>query len=510
MTFRQAYEPFRVLLGQLPVVESLGEIWRMAAPFECDPRLLRRTMLREEVGPPCFPWELDVLSREILLNGSVEGRRSLANRADLAEAVRLIRELEDVAFARDGNALDVFQEMHRIAHRQFPWQLNFGLAPQARALKIFGSPKMNALVEGEFGVPTRQLLHLGLAFLGDVWQRPAFSALQDYSEIGVPLDVSQRCLARLSSDVTTLREESRNRQRLDHDWLYAWNPLEQWPLLRFDASHPENVLCPMPRFLLRRMTSGLYFDLVKLKGFDQAFGEAFQDYLGEVLRKCCTGPSTECRPETPYTVKGQRRHGPDWIVSDQTAHIVIEAKAKRLRVESKTVADAAALDDDLEAMARAIVQNYRNIDDALKGLSGWSPRGLPVFPLILTLEDWFLLSPRYTARLGTRVEQLLVESGLDAGVLRDMPYTVASVVEFEFAIQVITTRSIDEVLRSKTSTPQRDWLLLPFLQGAFGKEVAAADSDLFGEDFSAAMGISVSDEDDASAWSTRPSRYLGT
>lgn len=398
--------------------------------------------------------------------------------------------------------------MHRIAHRQFPWQLSFGLAPQARALKIFGTPKMNALVELEFGVPIQPLLQLGLAFLGDVWQRPAFSTRQDYTEIGVSLDISQRCLGRLSSDVPTLREELRTRQRLDHDWLYAWNALEQWPLLRFDSDRPEFVLCPMPRFLLRRMTSGLYFDVVKLKGFDEAFGEAFQDYLGDVLKKCCTRPSMECRPETPYTLKGQRRHGPDWIVSDETAHVIIEAKAKRLRVESKTVADASALDDDLEMMAKAIVQNYRNIDDALRGRSGWSPRGLPVFPVILTLEDWFLLSPRYTARLRNRVEGLLVESGLDVAVLRDMPYTVASAVEFEFAIQVMTARSIAEVLHAKTEPPQRDWLLLPFLQGAFGKEMAVANPDLIGEEFSAAMGVTQSD-DDADPRSTRPPSHLG-
>lgn len=95
MTFRQAYEPFRNLLAQMPAVESLAEIWRMAAPFERDPRLLRRTMLREEVDPPCFPWDLDVLSREVLLNGSSQGGRGLSNRSDLADAVRLIRELEE-------------------------------------------------------------------------------------------------------------------------------------------------------------------------------------------------------------------------------------------------------------------------------------------------------------------------------------------------------------------------------------------------------------------------------
>ncbi len=38
-------------------------------------------------------------------------------------------------------------ELHRISHRQFPWQQRSGLTGLLRYLKIFGSPEVSPILE---------------------------------------------------------------------------------------------------------------------------------------------------------------------------------------------------------------------------------------------------------------------------------------------------------------------------------------------------------------------------
>ena len=58
-------------------------------------------------------------------------------------------------------------------------------------------------------------------------------------------------------------------------------------------------------------------------------------------------------------------------------------------------------------MATAIVQHYQNILRALDRQTRWKPDGLPIYPMILTLEDWFIFSPRITETLNDHVRRLL-------------------------------------------------------------------------------------------------------
>jgi hypothetical protein len=98
-------------------------------------------------------------------------------------------------------------------------------------------------------------------------------------------------------------------------------------------------------------------------------------------------------------------HGVDWVLSDSTGHLFIESKAKRLTVSAKTLSDTVALDKDLAVMASVVVQHYRNIRDAIDGKTRWAPDGLPVYSLVLTLEDWFIFSPHVETMLRKHVER---------------------------------------------------------------------------------------------------------
>jgi hypothetical protein len=492
--FYEEYKPFRNYMRRFDQLASLVDVWRYSLHViegQALPSGYAVGMPAQRLGPlkeHLYPWDLDILARELVLNAGRGGDRDLKRWSDLATAINHIRRLDDAAFLRNPNPQDdVIFELHRMAHRQFPWQMNIGVNPMTRALKVFGQAAVESIAVRELGMTTRQFLLLGMALTASFLKNWGLSTNQDYRVLGVSKEASAAFFKRITYPLHRLKEETAERQAYGRDWLYTWNPLEAAPLIAFDPAHSDRTVCPIPRHLSRRVTSGIYYDLVRSKGFDNPFGNSFQAYVGEVIGATCRPPRFTVVAEEPYYVGTQKMHGVDWMLSDPTGHLFIESKTKRLRVDAKTHSDAVALEEDLLVMANAIVQHYRNIRDALEGKTKWVPNGLPVYPLVLTLEDWFIFSPRITETLTKHVRGLLDDENIPGRVLEEMPYTVASVHEFEIVSQVVAQTGIAAVMGKKTTPDQGRWSLLPFVSNAFKEEMREVNWRLFAEDFAALM-----------------------
>src|ERR1019366_1764324 len=115
------------------------------------------------------------------------------------------------------------------------------------------------------------------------------------------------------------------------------------------------------------------------------------------------------------------------------------------------------------------------------------PDGLPIFPLVLTLEDWLIFSPQVDERLNKDVRRLLADARISEKVLEETPYTIASAREFEIANQVIARVGIFPVMSKKTKPERRRWSLLPFIQSDFSKEMGHVNWRLFDDDWTKLM-----------------------
>ena len=384
--------------------------------------------------------------------------------------------------------IDRLIELHRIAHRQFPWQINEGAAPLMRALKVFGTDAVDRIVVQKLGMTTKQAILLGSAVGESFLENYGMSINQDYRELGIARDASSALLNSVTSTTAELRQEIAAQQRYDQDWLYVQNPLEKKPLISIDRSHPDRVICPMPWWLLRRTSGGIFYDLVKLAEFSNPFGNSFQEYVGDIIKFTCKPPRFLILPEEAYFVGVNKMHGVDWTVSDNTGHLFVEAKTKRLTAGSKSRSETTALDGDLRVMAKAIVQHYQNIRRSLAGLTRWKPDGLPIYPLILTLEDWFFVSPRVRDMLTAHINTLLAEAVIPASIVEEMPYVIASAHEFEIISQVIRQIGIDSVLSKFIEPARRGRTLLPVASGLFQEQFRHVDSFLFRAEFNRILG----------------------
>jgi hypothetical protein len=488
MSFYQDYKPFRNFMRRFKTLPTLIALWSYARHV-FDGESLPRGLpigLPQSLAPlntHFYPWELEILVRETLLHADpAGGELDLRQWLPLAKAINHIRRLDDrLSVHTDGPAL--LLELNRMAHRQFRWQERQDLAWIARIYKIYARESIDRLVQSELGMSTRQVVLFGSHIAGNFIARHSLPTTLDYTSFGISREAAEGMFEKVTCDVSQLRTQLREQQSYDPAWLYTWNPLEQRPLIRVDPARPDEVICPIPKYALRRLTTGIFYDLIPAKGFDHLYGEAFQRYIGEVCSVSCPPPLFTLRAEQAYQVgKGERHDGIDWVLSDAGGHLLIECKTKRMALGSKMLTNPDSLEKDLLALARAVVQTYKNTQDVINGRAGWSRGALPVYPLIVTLDEWYMLGPHLRETLHEKIQRLLEEAGLSPTLLIEMPLTIASVREFEFAVQVIAHVGVSGLMKEKTAPEHHSAHLFPFLQTQFPTQLRHAKSALFAEE----------------------------
>jgi len=113
---------------------------------------------------------------------------------------------------------------------------------------------------------------------------------------------------------------------------------------------------------------------------------------------------------------------------------------------------------------------YENIDDATKGVSKWIPNGLPIYPFVITYEDWYLFTPQVFEHLNECVRRRLETVQLAKTLTETMPFFVTSIGEFEMAGQDIAHLGIDRFCTAAVITESRHFQLSALVQTAFPKE----------------------------------------
>lgn len=486
--FFTAYKPLRNYIAQFPLIPNLISLWsyglHVAEQGPLSPDLGIGRPAFTDVRAHLYPWDIELLVRELLLHASSSAGPHFANWNALAKAVNHIRRLEDFTFSDDNDHPNVLLHLHRVAHRQFRWQGSaIGIAPVARALKIYGGAELDAITQSRFGMSMLQVVRLSLALCGHFKNRWDLNTDTDYGLLGITRDVARAYISHISCDIPTLRQALADQQRYDHSWLYTWNPLEATPLIRIDPTHPNRTICPIPRYLLSRGTTGVFFDVLNAADFGNKYGTAFQNYVGELLHLACPSSAFLIESVEPFAAKkSELKHGPDWILSDASAHLVIECKTKRMSLGAKQLIDMDALEKDIGVLAEAVIQTYKNIRSANQDEIAWRPQHSRIFPMVVTLEDWYIFSPQITEMLENRIVQGLTDQSIDPNMLETMPFTIVSANELEIAAQVIAQTGITAVLDKATSTNRRFWSLHGVIANDFPEELRKTQAVLFDTD----------------------------
>jgi hypothetical protein len=110
-------------------------------------------------------------------------------------------------------------------------------------------------------------------------------------------------------------------------------------------------------------------------------------------------------------------------------------------------------------------------------------RGKPVYALITTLEEWYAFGDRILRALDEFVGRKLVDENIDPAILRDHPYTICAVEDFELAMQFIQQAGIHTFMDKKVTGEHRLWPIDSFIRSSFIDEFAKVRGNLFPEDW---------------------------
>jgi len=488
----EAYRLLRRKISELSFEESFKAAWvfsqyRQVRNFTLPNDVeIHASFLENPLGQP-YPWQLETIIQEVILHaGEVSRRnRSLCKWETLADVVNSLRAVEEKLHERVAPDA-ITHELFRIGHQQFAWQRRSMKRFVGRNYQIYSHPKIDDICKELTGLAVAKIYIIGAV----LWQ-----LYVDNSFLRLPLTSSSEVVSQneldtflnlYSEEVYYSRQRIRSeRPRIDETFTYDHRYIREIPLIRIRKAGVDFLACPLPTLLLWRFTSGLYYDLLDNPDFFNAFGCAFQEYIGRALARALEGTGISWLPEESYGTKKQPKNTVDWMLVDGDAAAFIECKAKRLTLKAKTtILSKEALSADIATLASYVVQVYKTFLHYKEGLYPSLPYNpeRAVFPVIVTPEDWYPLGEAFWTMLNDEIRSQVAAEGLDGNIVDEFPITLASTEELEGAAQIIAAVGLRKFFSEYHSPKYAGWMLDRFMADAFSDQYKAV-KDLFPETF---------------------------
>lgn len=497
----QVYELYKPLRNELrkysledvlSVVRAYSQALNFNQGFPSD---LQPIPTWNDLSTGVHSWELDLIAREAIINcANLYTPNTLRKALNFARTVNKLKELENSISEKFVSTDTVLRELDRIAHRQFVWQTDRPTNTLLyRYYRIFNEPRLQKIIESVFGMNTHQVYLIGILMTGAYINQYALFYPPDLklpSSFKITQKELDSFLDHFSKGIDELKSllKSPEERQLNENFVYYFDSLKAFPLIKLKTlSHQRtSLVCPIPTLLFWRFTNGIYYELYNVAGFDQAFGNSFQTYTGDVLERALKhSQNVNYLPEEPEVRRGLPSS--DWIVQDDKAAIFIECKTKRMAMAAKIdLSDSGVLEEQLNKLADAAIQIYKAVhayqNNRLKK-PVFTINNRRIFPLVLTLESWQLFGPSWDKFLEI-VRKKLKDSGFPADWITKMPPSVCSMSEFERLIGVINeVGSVQTVLGGKVDSPEKsNWGIDSYLFKDFKTEIDIL-KEIFEADF---------------------------
>src|SRR5258708_6557066 len=395
-----------------------------------------------------LPWEMEILAREAIIVCSRQPSTSYTARKwnTFSSLINKLRELEDYISRLSVDDKNILQEVTvRLTHHQFKYQTEVpSKASLVRYSRIFGHAAVEPIVKTKTGLSAKQLFTIGAG----LWSKYASQQLDVHyplDELALPAITHadyDKFMQLYSLPMKEMKQRLAAERKLDDTFMYQFHALQSYPLIFTELNKRPVHICPIPILLFWRISSGLFYNLIKEPGFDQAFGTSFQDYVGSMLEKTLNGTLATVYPEEPDT----RPKRADWIIDQLTSFMLIECKTKRMTIGARTtIQDDNELRAQLEVVGEAVVQSYQALEAYKNGK--YHPQQYPYDPAkcpfisVVTLENLRLWGPQLF-KLREIVKDRLLHVGLDPNLMQLVPFVICWVNEMEQFAYLLKTNEL--------------------------------------------------------------------
>lgn len=426
---------------------------------------------RQDIQACVKPWQVETVLKELIINASCTGSICIDSFSRLAFILDAVNDVSNEFDAEYLNESNIFYGVYKILNQQVPWQGGSRLRGMQRYFELFSAANLDEIFHDKYGVTVSDAYLIGMFFYAMLQKSPYVDISFDFGTMGLDAAAAKTYVDSLIIDVKNCQSQLRDCARYDGSWLYSPNCLRDYPLVRMNSGR---IICPMPSLLLMRLTSGIYYGLVTDKRFSNAFGDAFEDYVGSVvdgyLKYDC-----EVLKETPYVFDKSARRGFDYCVKQNGMALLIECKTLRPRFDTKSAPDNETAEKDFSKLSSAVFQSLKNLNDIILGRTTWSVKDEVPHVLVVTLENWFADWPSVAELIHNQFVTTALKEGFDKDFVEKFSYSICSIEEFEMLCGVAATSGLSEVLAKKLDGDNIKCNMHGFLISNFSESLEAID-----------------------------------
>jgi hypothetical protein len=418
---------FKGYINRFSRIESLRQIGDLSK------RLFNSNLMFLKVGE--VPYTADILvdfAYKVIKYCSDSSIQPMTNN-DIKYALKMCHKLYDVGVSKkeDRNNMAL---LTKLAYRQFIFQQNKFLNV-TRCYYIYSSlwykvQKASGIdimteIEKEIGIPYELALLFTYALLGTensffwIYDKNTIQEISDKTGRDLTVKSHEKYVKWCSGSFDDILANT-----------HFLTPFIPFPIIETKLKplqHKEAVFVAIsPQLLFDKLTTGLYFSLTRRfnKGdknnlFKEIYGHVFQEYVGQLLHYYCS--SWKVIPEIMYKKQGQIVHSVDWLITKDTAMVLIEVKQSSIFLEAKQRPSINLIESDLrKTVFKAIEQLDRTEKDIIskkyKELAEFA--GISKFVKIVVIND-----PLYNANM--IVKDVLKNK------IRDMSFQIINIGDFE-------------------------------------------------------------------------------
>ena len=341
-------------------------------------------------------WELETLVNELLATPKKTSRSEppfTHLRCDEFTTVftlaNVLRALEDAEAGMTLKRMKPLTELHRISHRQFPWQRGFYNAPDLyRSSYLYTGEITSAYFEQTHGLTVQTFSLVGFALMTAFWTHAELGAGVDLSLVGLEKSEINAALKLLCAELTTVRKLARTLRSQSSSVAFSASALRRTPVISYGSAN-DVISSPLPDLLISRVTSGLYYDVAGgPASIRNEVAARFENYSVELLRRSFGREVVS--QDSEYAYKGNRHRTTDIILSRKSlVKVAFECKARRMPVQAqfgeRPVDQARSAFDEI---AFGVIQLWRFFSHVRLGYVPHLRLADDVAGVVLTLDNW--------------------------------------------------------------------------------------------------------------------------
>lgn len=420
---------------------------------------------RELTGPfSIYPWFIETMINELLTVPKAPARTRRPDRVlncSNFDAIAIVRNrLRELENAEDGIRLQnvsVFEEMPRLAQRQFEWQRGFLSMPQVyRAGFLYGGDHTSKHFQHIAGFSVTEFSHACFAISAGYRLQPEISLDADFTGADLPRDLSRRVMEHLSLTLNDARSQAVALRSAPGHVGYKKSVLRTHPCVVFQGK----AVAPLVELVNLRGTSGIFYDVIG--GPDAVKNEIsarFEKYCLDFTRAMM--PNTHVDGEIKYLFNSNYIKSPDMLIYRQNQlAIIMECKATRMSYEARfgeePLVEAARGYDE---MAKGIFQIWRFVSHIRRGYVTDVQIANDVKGVVITLDAWLSMARHMIVEVFVRARRLATERDPEISADDQIPVRFCMIDDLEKTLAKSTQESFLNTIAGSMDDEHRSWML---------------------------------------------------